>query len=294
MVKVEPICAACLIHRGVEEAKLATNDPAVEMKVVKQLLEMLRESFTVEAVPAKLGAERDRVVREVTKCPDPYRGIKMMSNQEALRVLPIAERRVKEARPGLERFRVACAMAAAANAFEFGVLGYSFNVEEAARAILEAEIEVDDSEEAYGYVKPGAEVLYLADNAGEIGFDKLLVEVLKELGAKVRLVVKGSPILNDALVEDARFFNLEALVDELLTTPGDEVGLDPSTITGRLRRAYDEASLIIAKGMGHYETLTEHVAKPPVLHVLKAKCAPIARSLGVKRGSLVVKLRREQ
>ncbi|MCX8204564.1 MAG: ARMT1-like domain-containing protein [Candidatus Nezhaarchaeota archaeon] len=292
MVKVEPICAACLIHRGVEEAELATRENLVKMEVVRKLVELLREKFTAEAVPAKLGTERDRVVRTVTGSLDPYRELKRLSNEEALKILPTARKKIEESAPGVEAFKTACLIATAANAFEFGVLGYKFSVEEAGKLLQEARLTINDTEEAYNYVKPKNKVLYLADNAGEIGFDSLLIEVLKNNNVEVRLVVKGAPILNDALVEDAVFFNLDKLVDEVLTTPSDEVGLDPSTMTEALRRAYFDSDLVIAKGMGHYETLTEHKATVPTLHLLKAKCKPIAKSLDVEVGSLVAKLRR--
>lgn len=273
-------------------AELASRSLEVRMEVARRLLKALSQHFTPDAVPAKVAMVRDRVVRQVTKCVDPYREVKLRSNEEALKLLPLAERRLREAAEGYERFRAACLIAAAANAFELGVLGYSFNLEMAEKLLEAAELAIDDVEELYSFVKPGMKVIYLADNAGEIGFDKLLIGELKELGAKVALVVKGSPVLEDALIEDARFFKLEEEVDEVLTTPDGEVGLDPSAIGGELLRTYQEAELVIAKGMGHYETLTERPPRPPVAHLLKAKCGPIARSLGVEVGSLVVKVRK--
>lgn len=292
MVKVEPVCAACLLHRGIEESELVTQDESVIMEVVRRLIELLKEKFTAEAVPAKLGTERDRVVRAVTGSPDPYKKLKRVSNEKALELLPIAKRRIEKSEPGVETFRTACLLATVANAFEFGVLGYGFRIEGAEGILEEAKLAIDDTEEAYSYVRPRGRVLYLADNAGELGFDSLLIEVIKSRGAEVRLVVKGAPILNDALLEDVEFFKLDEVVDGVLTTPGDEVGLDPSTMTEELREAYFSADLIIAKGMGHYETLTEVRAEVPTLHLLKAKCRPIARSLGVEVGSLVAKLRK--
>lgn len=293
MVKVEPICAACLIHRGIEEAELATQDASVKMEVVRRLIELLRERFMADAVPARLGTERDRVVRAVTGNPDPYKELKRLSNEAALKLLPIAKEKVASCKASEEAFRVACLVATAANAFEFGVLGYRFRVEEAEELLWGARLVIDDTAEAYRYIKSGGRVLYLADNAGEIGLDSLLIGMLKSNGVEVRLVVKGSPVLNDALIEDARFFGLDEVVDEILTTSSDEVGLDPSTMAEGLRRAYFGSDLVIAKGMGHYETLTEYAAEVPTLHLLKAKCRPIAKSLGVEVGSLVAKLRKK-
>lgn len=294
MVKVEPICAVCLMNRALEEVELSTGDRGLQMRALAEVARLIGERFGPGAVPAWLGAERDRIVRRLTGCPDPYREAKRRSNEEALRILPRA-REVVAGAPSLEeRFRRACMVAAAGNAFEFGVMGYSFSVEEASKLIMEATLAIDDSPAIYGLLcSRGGEVLYLLDNAGEVAFDLVLIEVLKELGVAVRVVAKGSPILNDALLEDALFFGLDRVADEVLTTGSDEVGFMPDRAPPRLRRLYEDASLVIAKGMGNYETLTEYPARPPVAHLLKAKCGPIARSLGVPIGSLVVKLRSE-
>ncbi len=297
MVKVEPICAVCLLHRGLEELNLSTDDESVKMKVIMELLKLLSERFNKDAVPAWLGAERDRLIKRLTGCPDPYREAKKRSNEEALRILPRVREVLKALSDPFERFRKACIIATSGNAFEFGVLGYTFNVSEASKLILEAEknLAIDDTAKIYQEVLSSREgsVLYLLDNAGEVAFDLILIEELKRLGQTVRVVVKGLPILNDALLEDALFFNLDKVADEILSTEVDEVGFIPEKMPEKLREAFRSSQLIIAKGMGNYETLTEYPAKPPIAHLLKAKCSPIARSLGVPVGSLVIKLRRD-
>lgn len=295
MVKVEPICAVCLLHRGYEEAELSTSDLGLRMRVMIELLKMVSERFSPNAVPAWLGAERDRLIRRITGCPDPYREAKRKSNEEALKLLPSVKNLLAPLKDPYERFRKACLIATAANAFEFGILGYSFQVADAGSLLTEAErsLVIDDTEQVFSILKDGKRVLYLLDNAGEVGFDLVLIEELKALGLEVRVVAKGFPILNDALLEDALFFGLDKVADELLTTENDEVGFTPEKVPSSLLDAYRSSHLIIAKGMGNYETLTEYPAKPPIVHLLKAKCGPIARSLGVPKGSLVVKLRKD-
>lgn len=295
MVKVEPICAACLLHRGYEEIELSTKDRDLKMKAVMELLKILSEKFSPEAIPAWLGAERDRVVRRIVGHKDPYSEIKRKSNQEALKLIPKARKILELVKDERERLRKCCAIAAMANAIEIGVLGYKFLTSDLEAILPEAErhLAIDDSHLAFEILKKKGGVLYLLDNAGEAGFDLLLMEELKSMGLKVEAVVKESPVLNDALIEDAVFFGIDKVVDRLSTTGGDEVGLILEKAPTQLLKAYQSADLVIAKGMGNYETLTEYLAKPPVLHVLKAKCTTIAKSLNIPLGSLAVKLRKD-
>ncbi|MEM1537829.1 MAG: ARMT1-like domain-containing protein [Candidatus Nezhaarchaeales archaeon] len=290
-MKVEPICAVCLLSRGMEEARLATDKEDVLMKVAQGLLNLLSKEFNVNAIPAYLGRKRDRLVREITNCNDPYREAKRRSNELALKLLPQAYELLNGKR-GYARFKTASLIATLGNAFEFGVLGYSFPLNQGVDLLKElSQQEVyDETYKVYGVLRKNIKILYLTDNAGEIAFDKVLIEELNMIGAQVTVMVKGAPIINDALLEDALLFKLNEVAN-VVTSDGDEVGFNPLDASERLRSLYLSSDLVIAKGMGHYETLSEMEISPPIVHMLKAKCQPVAKSLGVKRGSLVIKAR---
>lgn len=290
-MRVESTCAVCLLSRGMEEARLATNNDDVLMKVVRALLNLLNNEFNVNAIPAYLGRKRDRLVREITNCNDPYREAKRRSNELALKLLPQAYK-LLSGKQGYDRFKTASLIATLGNAFEFGVLGYSFSLDQEVDLLKELSQQeiLDETYEVYSVLGKDIKILYLADNAGEIAFDKVLIEELNRLGALVTVMVKGAPIINDALLEDALLVKLNE-VASVVTSDGDEVGFNPLSASEGLRKLYFSSDLVIAKGMGHYETLSEISPPPPVVHMLKAKCQPVAKSLGVKRGSLVIKLR---
>ena len=128
-------------------------------------------------------------------------------------------------------------------------------------------------------------VLILADNAGEIAFDCLLCEQLTRLGKRVTVAVRGAPTLNDATIVDAREVGLPE-VAEVITTGSDHPGVLLSKCSQDFRRHFQDADLVISKGMGNFEGLSGEVG--PIFFLLKAKCAPVARALGVEVGGLVL------
>ena len=107
--------------------------------------------------------------------------------------------------------------------------------------------------------------------------------------------MKETPILNDATMEDALALGLDRIVDHLTTTGGGaeaEIGICMELIPDDLRQAIDDCTIIIAKGMANFESLSEMENLPPVAYLLAAKCLPVADELGVPVGVKVAKLRR--
>lgn len=288
-MKVEAECLPCLFERGYREAAHLTKDERLRIEALRKLLGMLAEEFKPEAYPAKLGTLRDRIIREFFGGRDPYINAKKKSNRLALRLLSEAEDFVSSAKTPYERFRKACLVAATANALEFDVKGYRFRLEDFRLSLGSQIFTIDHTRQAYRLVRNGGPVFYLADNAGEIVLDRVLVGVLKEFGAEVFLIVKGRPVLNDATLKDAEASGIDKMVDEVETI-GDTVGFVWDEASPRLRSRLVEAKLTIAKGMGNYEAITELEGRNlgiKVFFLLKAKCSPVARSLKVERGALV-------
>jgi hypothetical protein len=133
-------------------------------------------------------------------------------------------------------------------------------------------------------------VLYLTDNAGEIVFDTLLVEQLKNMGLTVPVAVKGSPIINDATLEDAEVSGMCKVADKVITTGTDSVGLTMDEVSAEFREVYNCVDLVFAKGMGYAETLTEYKLKKPHVLLFRTKCNPVANFFGVPREKNVAKL----
>jgi hypothetical protein len=149
---------------------------------------------------------------------------------------------------------------------------------------------VDDVSATYELAKKAKAVLYLTDNAGEIVFDTLLVEQLKNMGLSVIVAVKAGPVINDAIMEDADASGMSRTADKIVTTGTDAVGLALKEVSSEFMQVYSSVDLIIAKGMGYAETLTECKLVKPHMLLFRTKCNPIANFFGVTREKNVAKL----
>jgi len=291
-LKVEAECAACIVNRGVAEATEATTNPALRFRAMVELLRLLSREFKPTAVPADLGTKRDRLIKRITGNNDPYKRSKRISNEKAMKLLPYARKIVEEGYTQQDRFKKACLCAIVGNIIEFDIPGHKFTSSSLRKSFRDAgkDLVIDDINKIYELAKKAHTILYLTDNAGEIVFDTLLVEQLKNMGVTVIVGVKGGPILNDAILEDAEVSGMNKIADKVITTGTDAVGLAPKEFSKEFLEVYDSVDMVFAKGMGYAETLTEYKLKKPHALLFRTKCNPVANFFGVPRGKNVAKL----
>jgi uncharacterized protein with ATP-grasp and redox domains len=292
-VKVTLDCAHCLLDRAINQIKLATNDPDTQMKVTAAMLDFLSRNFNMESVPSHIGTDRDLLVQQMTG-KDPYEELKRISNAMALEILPELRRLVEESPDSKSRFRRATLIAAAANAIEFDVSGHDFDLDELREILerVESDLAIDEVNEFLNLTESSKEVLYLMDNAGEIVLDMILIEELKKLGLNVVAVVKGGPILNDATMIDAKEVGLEECADQVIHTGAAAIGVNLDKDSMEFIEVFQAAELIVAKGMGNYESLTEFEPQCPIVHILRTKCPPVAQHIGTDLDQNVVLVRK--
>lgn len=300
-MKVKPLCGVCFIQRTFKEIQLATDDPARQFEVLKAAINLFSKEFDENAIAAVLGTKRDRLIHQLTNCADPYKELKVKSNQLAenlaINLIPV----FKSKRDPYKRFRFAILVAIVGNILEFDILEHSVDLENPKYlpdliTKAEEDLAIDDIKQIYQLVQREKEVLYLLDNAGEIIFDKFLIRELLTLDIKVTAVVKEYPVLNDVTMEDAEFAGLAALSKEdprfhLLSTGTDHVGLIIDEISDEFRTVFRNSKTIIAKGMGYYETLTELPLNKPIIYLFRTKCSAVAEDAGVSIDKNVAMLR---
>lgn len=291
-LKVQAACAACIINRASAEAVKATVNPALRFRVMVELLRLLKKEFKPTAVPADLGTKRDRLIKRITGNADPYERNKRICNEKALKILPFADKFVEQGYTQQDRFKKACLCAMVGNTIEFDIPGhdFKFNILRKNFRNSEGELVINDLNKIYELAKKSDTILYLTDNAGEIVFDTLLIEQLKNLGLTTIVCVKARPVLNDATLEDAQFVRINEIADKVITTGTDAVGLNLSEVSPEFLKVYSSVDLVFAKGMGYAETLTEHPLNNPHALLFRTKCNPIADFFGVPRGKNVAKL----
>jgi len=291
-LKVEPECAACILFRGSAETIEATSNPAFRFRAMNEILRLLYREFKPTSVPADLGTKRDRIVKRVTGNNDPYKRNKRLSNEKALRLLPQARKIVEQGYTQQDRFKKACLCAIVGNIMEFDIPGHKFAFTNLKRNFTDAahDLAVDDIDRIYELARSAHAVLYLIDNAGEIVFDTLLLEQLKNMGVTVTVAVKGGPVINDATLEDAEVSGVNKVADKVITTGTDAVGLALTEVSAEFLNVYDSVDLVFAKGMGYAETLTEHKLKKPHALLFRTKCNPVANFFAVPREKNIAKL----
>ena len=277
-MKAKIDCIACILKQGLNAARRVTSEKGTQRKVQDRLMEQLLNT-KLEKTPAEHSNLAYEVVQEVTGAGDPFANDKKKHNRIALEVYPQLKQIVEGSD---DRLHTALKMAAAGNTIDLGI-GHQFDIEADLKTVLTDGFSIDDYEDFKNCLKTAGKILYIGDNCGEIVFDRVLVEEL--LPKKVDFVVKGAPIINDATLEDARQVGLDKICN-ILTTADNSIGLPPSAMTPELREAFETADMIISKGQGNFETLSD--APQNIFFILKAKCGPVAKELGVKFGQVVM------
>ncbi|MCL2691713.1 MAG: ARMT1-like domain-containing protein [Candidatus Bathyarchaeota archaeon] len=291
-MKVEPECASCTLYRAQIQIYQATTNPALRFRCMAEIVKLINREFKPSTVAAEIGTTRDRIIRQLTSNPDPYKQVKKKANEKALKLLPQAKKFVHTGHTQQERFKKACLCAIVGNTMEFDIPGHKYTLKNLSKILKDAtkDLAIDDIDKAYEITKKADTLLFLADNAGEIVFDSLLVEQLKNMGLKVTYAVKGGPVINDATMEDVEISNIDKLADEVITTGTDAVGLLKKQVSPEFLKIYEQAEIVFAKGMGYAETLTEYQYTKPHLHLLRTKCTPVANYFCVPRDKNIAKL----
>ena len=280
-------CVPCFIRQALAAVRIASPDPGVHEQVLREVLAKAA-NLDFNVPPPVMGQWVYRRIREATGNADPYREHKRRQNELALRVYPEMRRRVA-ASP--DPFVAAVRLALAGNIIDPGT-GNDLSDDEAVHT-LERSLDTNEhgpADEDVGALARGVaaagRILYIADNAGEIVLDRLLIETaLAGRLDQVTVAVRGGPVINDATAEDARAAGLCDLV-RVIDNGDDAPGTVLSQCSPAFRAEFDAADLVIAKGQGNYETLND--VQKPIFLLLMAKCRVVARDLGCALGDRLV------
>jgi uncharacterized protein with ATP-grasp and redox domains len=278
-MKASKDCYECLQKLAYQAAGLATNDEPAKAGAIEESLKILDDNFSLGGVTIVVATKIHDAVKKITGNPDPYRRMKdkeIAVSRELSQALKLKH----------EDFASCLRFAALGNTIDFfrPIDGIEREMKE------RVDFVIDDSERFEARVKDAGRVLYLADNAGEAFFDLPLLRWMRQR-ASVAYVVKASPVQDDVTLEDIRRTGLEAELGEIINTGTATPGIDFSQASAEFKREFDSADLIFAKGMGYYESLSELPAEGRVFYCFRAKCQPVADSLGVPLKSYVAMLR---
>ncbi|MBN2381272.1 DUF89 family protein [bacterium] len=273
-------CIPCALRQALDAARLITDDERIHEQIVREILKITAD-LDLNRPPPWIGQIIHRRLRALSGVADPYRSLKSQFNRLAMAVLPELKACIEQ---GPEPLIAAAKYAIAGNVIDFGVKS-SLDEHEVARSLRDSgsTATYGDWAEFKRHMERAKEILYLADNAGEIALDRLLIE---ELGPeRVTLVVRGSAVINDATLEDVLEVGLSGLV-RTMDNGSDAPGTILEDCSPAFREKFHTAEVIIAKGQGNFETLND--VKTNIFFLMKVKCPVIARHVGLPIGAQAV------
>ena len=278
-------CVPCFVRQTLEVARMITGDTSVHERALREVLHHAAE-MDMSASPPAIGRTIHRIIRRITGVADPYVEQKKRFNAFALGLYPELSRRIDESGDPLS---AAVRLAAAGNIIDLGAKSGldQRQIHEALEHALTDTLDPGELQAFRDGVQKATSILYLGDNTGEIVFDRMLIERLPR--EKITFAVRGKPIINDALMQDAidtGIADLVPVIDNGSDVPGTILAECSPEFTERFRHA----DMIIAKGQGNYETLSDVDA--PVTFLLKIKCPVIAQDAGRDVGSLMLQRKR--
>ena len=282
-MRVQPDCLPCFFKQTVIALRQGTKDGRLHEKVIKGVLEEI-ERADLSKPPAHATTFIHRRIRDILR-RDPFKKVKSDYNRIALKSYPRLSRFAAGSRDPLF---TAARLAIAGNIIDFGIFT-SVDIDTTVERALRGSIARDDYAAFKRAVNGTQSIFYLADNAGEIVFDRILIETLKGMGKRVTLAVKGAPVLNDATTEDAATAGLTEICP-VMDNGSDCVGTILPMTSARFRRAYRSAGMVISKGQGNFETLMDKREKDKrVFFLFQSKCDVVSRELGLPLKSMLLK-----
>ena len=280
-MKIGLECIPCFVRQAFDAVSLVTDDQKSRERILRQILfRMANESF--EKTPPSVGGDIHRIVRRLSGDSDPYLEIKKDSNMLAMKLMPSLKELIQGSK---DPFETAVRLAIAGNIIDSGQ-GDQISEQKIRNAVsqcLDQRVSKHTINQLKEEIGKASNILYVADNAGEIFFDRLLIEELN--GCHITFVVRGAPIINDALKDDARMAGLDTLV-EVVENGSDVPGTIVEECSDDFKRYFMEADLVIAKGQGNYDALSDEEKK--IFFLLQAKCPVVARDIGCEEGDMVI------
>jgi uncharacterized protein with ATP-grasp and redox domains len=272
-------CYPCFLRQALRAARISGADETQQYSILQHTLSLL-QNLPFDANPPEIGYRIHQIVGDIVDVKDPYHAIKKMSTQQAMAYYPKLKAMVQQSKDPLG---LAIRLSIAGNIIDFAVTDQIADLWETVERVIQQPYAIDDSPAMLAYLKTADHVLYLADNAGETVFDRILIE---SLPVPVIYAVKSSPFVNDATMPDALAAGLDTCAT-LLDNGAQAAGTILALCSETFRTHFENAPMIIAKGQANYETLSDAGAK--VFCLLQVKCPVLGLDLGVPAGGIVAR-----
>ncbi|WP_151899580.1 damage-control phosphatase ARMT1 family protein [Sulfurimonas hydrogeniphila] len=278
-------CVGCIINQSVKVADAIGADETLKNRL-RTTVESMSKDFSFSKTPPEIAADVYEKMSEIADKKDLYDEVKELSTKKALSFIPFLKEKLFTCN---DKLLTATKIAVAGNVIDLAAQ-VEFDLQEELEKIFHTEFSHNDFEAFAKVLQTAKNIVILGDNVGEHIFDYLFIETLQELYPKLTCtyMVRGNPIINDVTCKEAKeagFEKLCNLVDSGVNTPGFVY----ERAAKEAQKLFDEADLVISKGMGNYECLSPS-HRDNICFLLKVKCNVVANSLGKEVGDIVCKL----
>ena len=280
-------CIPCFFRQALEISKILKVSKDKQKKIFDEIAKAVIK-FSLNNPPPLMGKTIHNIVKKITKKEDPYSQIKRKSNHLALKIYPYLKKKVYHSS---DRLQKAVELAIAGNIIDYGV-GSDFGKESMKDIKKQISLNRINSKffkykEFKEALRKSRSILYLADNAGEVVFDKVLIEEIKSLYPDKEIIyaVREKPIINDALISDAYFCGIDK-VAQVISSGCDAPGTVLSLCSQDFLKVYKKADMIISKGQGNFEALWGK--RDCIFFLFMAKCPVVAKEVGSRVGEKIL------
>jgi hypothetical protein len=269
---------------------MATKDEEIQLKGLKEIIKKMHTLLKLPT-PTHVGRVIHNFPKEITGNPDPYKEMKTLHIKEGLKVYPKLKEIVSNLRD--TKLEISIKIASIGNLIDFA-RGGEFDLEKNLENVEKQNFPYFDYNDFIKDLKKVDEILYIGDNAGETIFDKVFMETLVEEYQikKILYAVRGKPVINDATFDDAIQSEINTIA-EIIDSGTDAPGVILEYCNKEFKEVFYNAKLIISKGQGNFEALSEE-KKDGIYFLFKVKCPAVAKHLKVKIGNAVFKKKRKK
>jgi len=284
-------CIPCFFRQALKASEIACTSDKRKKRIFDEIAKIIPD-FSLESSPPEMAGLVHKIIRDISGKKDPYKKAKELSHKLTLAAKNKLRNKIKNTQ---NRLLTAVELAIAGNIIDFGPKS-DLNVNDEINRIISEEKRAIKKENKALFqfnkfekaLKIAKKILYLGDNVGETIFDSLLLEEIKRIYSKkeIEYVVRAKPIINDALFEDAYKAGIDKYA-KIITSGVDSPGTVLSLCSKEFLEKFKQADLIISKGLGNYEALSQE--KGPIYFLFMAKCPVIARHLNCDIGNVILK-----
>lgn len=280
-MKATNACIPCMLFQAYNTAVKCTSDKQLQREILDEVMRRYT-GIELDKTPGEHSQVAFEVCRELTGVQDPYAEAKRASNEAAMALHPELSRRLATSADPL---RDALLLAVAGNIIDLAI-AKEYDLSADIVRQIERGFDVAELEGFRAAAEAARSVLYLGDNAGEIVFDRLLIEALGP--DRVTFVVKAGPIVNDAMRTDAEQVGITD-VCRVIDTGSNYFGFPWEQVSQAAKDGFLKADMVVSKGHANFETVTELGPEGDrVWYLLKVKCNEVARQLAAENGNVVL------